>query len=91
MIWTHKKFLNPTTQIIDYLGVMLYLVHRYVLSELTDHCPGSSLSNINLLHVNTVCVGKWHNCDYASNTQVQTRHVNPDFFICPLRLCFLPA
>lgn len=38
--------------------LILYLVHRYVLDELADHCPWSSLSDVDLLQVKTVGVWK---------------------------------
>lgn len=72
--------------------VILYLVHRYVLDELADHCPGSSLSDVDLLQVKTVGVWKRQSCDDTSDAQVQARHVHVGFIAtCLLRLCFLPC
>lgn len=74
--------------------ITLYLVQRYVLDQPADHCSGSSLSHIDLLHIETVCIRVLLGRDYASNTQVQTRHVHHGFLLargCLLLLHFLSS
>lgn len=63
---TGKQFyleINNTRLILD-----IYLLHRYVLRQFTDHRPGKSLSHIDLLHEQPVSVWNLLGRDYTSNT-----------------------
>lgn len=55
---------------------MIYLINWYMIHQFADHRPGSNLSHIDLLHVQTLRLWKLQGCDDASNAQVETRHVH---------------